>query len=43
VVKEVRGTGEEGAWAGAREARNGLPDDMVQSGTMHCFMYRRSS
>jgi hypothetical protein len=40
VVKEARGTGEEGAWAGARAVRNGLPDDMVQSGTMHCSMYR---
>lgn len=39
LVKEVGGTGDEGAWAGAREVRNGFPDDMVQSGTMHCSMY----
>lgn len=40
VMKEVRGTGEDGAWAGAREVRKGFPEDMAQLGTMHCSMYR---
>jgi hypothetical protein len=40
VTKEVRGTGEEGAWFGAREARKGFPEDMVELQTMHCSMYR---
>jgi hypothetical protein len=39
VMKEVRGTGEGGAWLGAREVRNGFPEDMVQLGAMHCSMY----
>lgn len=29
VMKEVRGTGDDGAWLRAREARNGFPEDML--------------
>ena len=43
VMKEVRGTGEEGAWLRARDARKGFPDDMAQLWTMHSSMYRRTS
>ena len=29
VMKEVRGTGEDGVWLRARDARKGFPEDML--------------